>query len=63
MNTNYQERAGKAADPDKIRAGYGKDGAFICYDYPTANPSTKKTQACQYHISAVGIWVKSRPAY
>jgi hypothetical protein len=28
-------------DPDKIRAEYGKGGGFICYDYPTANPSTK----------------------
>jgi hypothetical protein len=28
----------KAADPDKIHAEYGKDGVFICYDYPTANP-------------------------
>ena len=25
----------KAADPDKIHAEYGKDGVFICYDYPT----------------------------
>jgi hypothetical protein len=28
-------------DPDKIRAEYSKGGGFICYDYPTANPSTK----------------------
>jgi len=33
-----EERARKAADPDKIRAEYGKDGVFICYDYATANP-------------------------
>ena len=33
-----EQRARKAADPDKIRPEYGKDGVFICYDYPTANP-------------------------
>jgi hypothetical protein len=28
----------KAAAPNKIRAEYGKNGAFICYGYPTAYP-------------------------
>ena len=35
MSMQKKNAPRKAADPDKIHAEYGKDGVFVCYDYPT----------------------------
>ena len=47
----------KAADPDKIRAEYGKDGVFICYDYLTKRGLASITSPLLEYGQ------KSRPAY